>query len=199
VVVVGVEAGGRAGVVTVLVRAVVGVVPPGDGAADWPLTAIDETSAPATAEPDEAEFDAGPAPPAGAGTPTTAPGTPGSLPTTAVSAEALAVVAARAPLGCASSATLAMLNWPADLDAPTLSTPTFAATAPPAAVTMIAAAPATVRAKCLFMDQTVETRNPVTPSRKVKKRQSPPEKGPEFRGTSPFNRIPLPPRDTLAP
>lgn len=105
-----VEAGGRAGAVTALPRAVVGVVPLGDGAVDCPLTAIDEMSAPATAEPDEAELDAGPAPPAGAGTPTTAPGTPGSLPTTDVSVEVLAVVAARAALGCASSATLAMLN-----------------------------------------------------------------------------------------
>lgn len=68
-----------------------------------------------------------------------------------VSVVALAVDAARAALGVANSPTFAALNWPTGLEAPTLSIPTLAATAPLAAVTMIAAAPATVSARCLFM------------------------------------------------
>jgi hypothetical protein len=92
---------------------------------------------------------------------------------------ALEFDATRAVLGVANSATFAAVNWPAGFDAPALSIPTLAATAPLAAVTMMAAAPATVSARCLFMSMTVDTRNPTTPSRRVKKRQSPADEDPK--------------------
>ena len=106
-----------------------------------------------------------------------ADGSAGSAPATTPVAEA--AVAARVAFGVASWATLAALSLPTGLAAPTLRMPTFAATAPLAAVTKIAVAPAKVSARCLFMRTTVENRNPTTPSRMVKNWQSRAAKGPE--------------------
>jgi hypothetical protein len=59
-------------------------------------------------------------------------------------------------VGCvASSDTDAAFNAPTGFWEPTLRIPTLAATAPLAAVTTIAAAPAKERARCLFMCRTV--------------------------------------------
>lgn len=97
----------------------------------------------------------------------------------------VAAVAAGAPLGVANWLTLAALNCPAGFDAPTLTIPTLAATAPLAAVTKTAAAPATVSARCLFMTLTVETATPTPASRTVKNWQSSFAKGPK---TASFSR-----------
>jgi hypothetical protein len=80
--------------------------------------------------------------------------------------------AVRATFGVASSETLAALSCPTGFEAPTLRSPTLAATAPLAAVTKMAVAPAKVSARCLFMAPTVGTALPTQPSRMVKNWQS---------------------------
>ena len=100
-----------------------------------------------------------------------------------------AAEAAWAVLGVASCATLAAVSCPTGFEAPTLRIPTLAATAPLAAVTKMAVAPAKVSARCLFMALTVETAPPTQPSRMVKNWQSPAAEGPETRIFLPSARV----------
>lgn len=72
----------------------------------------------------------------------------------------------------ASSPTLAAVNWPTGFSAPTLRSPTLAATAPLTVVTTIAAAPAKVSARCLFMSPNVESTPTAETPRTVKNWQS---------------------------
>ena len=77
-----------------------------------------------------------------------------------------------------SSATFDALRLPTGFWLPEFRMPTFAATAPLAAVTMMAVAPAKVRATRLFMGPTVGIARPAPPPRTVKRWQSPPAEGP---------------------
>ena len=97
--------------------------------------------------------------------------------------------AARKPPGVASCETFAALSLPTGFAAPTLRIPTLAATAPLAAVTKMAVAPAKVRARCLFMTETLETPRPSVASRRVKNWQSLTAKGPKIAMRSPRTRV----------
>jgi hypothetical protein len=72
----------------------------------------------------------------------------------------------------ARSTTELALRLPTGLDEPALRIPTFAATAPVAAVTSTAVAPANVRARCLFMNRKLRGPREAGTPRKVKVRQS---------------------------
>ena len=84
--------------------------------------------------------------------------------------------------GVDSEATLAAVRWPAACPGPAARMPTLAAIAPPVAVTRTADAPATVRARCLFMTPTVRPEPTAEAVGTVKSRQTPWAEGPDPSG-----------------
>lgn len=137
-------------------------------AGDGPEVGLPGVASDAPLTPADLPGDVAPVPPgAVAGLPTgsvTPEETPGSVVMVTGAPGAIVVVA--------RSTTELALRLPTDSGAPEARIPTFAATAPVAAVTSTAVAPANVRARCLFMNRNLRAPSEAETPRRVKVRQS---------------------------